>query len=459
MRSAPVAIVAAALVVVAVGAVLFAAEPRLGVAALGIPAALVIAVSPLIGTALLVFGLPLEELGGLTPDGFLTLNKLLGVAVVGSWLLHALLQRRPIRVPLAAVPLAALVLWGATSALWAVEPGAAIHMTVTYVQLLAFYVLLVNVLDSPAALRAGLLAHVAGAAVLAVVGLYLVGNGVLQQGRAAIVIDSQMILEPNALAAALLLPSIIGVVGALDRGRPGIERLALAFAGLLFVTTITFTLSRGALVALLVVAVLVSVARRQPLLPVVAALLAVPGVLFVGDALWDRLAAGATLADRAAGRLDIWHVGWVVIRSHPLQGVGLGCFPIVYFDYMSQAADISWRHVVGVLGTLQKYPHSFYLGTIAELGIVGAVLLGVALVAHARHALATWRWLEHARHPAAGLVLAAAAGLVGLIVLGMAFDLGNRKYFWMALALAEIGRGRALGAGTGPVAAPVRRAA
>jgi len=424
-----------------VGAVLaFLVDERLGVLALAAPAAFLVVASPPAGVAVLLFTLPLEEMAGLLPTGSITL-KALGLAVIGTWLLHSLVRRRRIAVPGATLALLAFVLWGAASASWAVDPATATHAAATLVQLLFFYLLVVNVLDRPATLRPALLAHVGGAVLLSVFALYLVGSGVLQGGRATIVVGREMLLEPNALAGVLLLPLAICVTGGCDPSRPGGERLSLAAAGLLCLTTILLTMSRGALVGVVLIAVLVSVAARRPWIVPLGLLFALPGLLLAGPALTERLAEGATLADRAAGRLDIWRVGWVIIRSHPLLGVGLGCFPGVYLDYLSQATGISWRHALEVAEGLQRNPHNTFLGTAAELGVIGLGLLLALLAVHLRQAFVGWRTLHARREPAHALLLTGLAGLGALALVGVSCDIANRKAFWLALGLTVLGRG------------------
>jgi O-antigen ligase len=440
-------------------ALAFASDPRLGLVGLAAPLGLLVAVSPGAGVALLLFTLPLEELGALLPSGALTL-KLLGVLVAGAWLLNALVRRRPIAVPRSALPLVLFVLWGAASTGWAADPAAATRGAATLVQLLLLYLIVLNVLDTPARLRRALHAHVAGGVLLAAFALWLTREGVLQAGRSAIVVDHELVLEPNALAAALLLPVAVCLTGGLDGTRTPLERLCLTMAGVVCVTVMVLTLSRGALIGLAVIALLVSLARRQPWLVVVAALIALPGLLIVGPQLADRLAEGVTLADRGAGRLDIWRVASVVIQSHPLLGVGLGCFPAIYFEYLSRAAGVSWRHALDIAsGTMEKYPHNTFIGATAELGVVGLVLLLVIVAVHLRQALASWRFLAARRHAAAGLVLASLAGLAAVAVVGLSCDVAHRKSFWLALALTAVGRlPSAAGVGAATMS-PFRRAA
>jgi O-antigen ligase len=453
-----IAILGASAVALALAALAFVLDPRLGVVALGAPLGLAMIASPPVGVALLLFVLPLEELGAFSPGGLFTVQKVLGVVVLGGWLLHALVHRQPIRIPSLALPVAAFVLWGAASTLWAAEQATALSMTARYVQLLGLYLLLANVLDSPRVLRGALLAHVGGATALACLGLYLAAQGILQGGRAAIVVERELVLDSNAFAAALLLPVAVCLTGVFDRCRPSLERWGLGVAGTLCLTTMMLTQSRGALVALFTMALVVAVARRRIAFVAAVALLALPGLVLAGPELWQRMSEGLTLVDRGAGRLDIWMVGWVVIASHPLTGVGLGGFPIVYGDYLSAASGISHRHVQGVLQTWRKAPHSSYLGTTAELGVVGLTLFVVTLATHVRSVFKAWRGLEALRHPAAGLLLATLAALIAFAVFSLSFDTVHRKPFWVVLALSTLGSVRRAHV-TSVAAEPARRAA
>jgi len=436
----------------------YGVDPRLGLAVLALPIVVLVVASPAIGAALLLFALPLEELAAVSPGGAITLHKLLGIVVIGAWLVGALVRRRPIRVPVVGIPLAALVLWGATSVLWSFDPGETIRATVTRVQLFGLYLLVVNVLDRPDTLRRALYAHLGGCVVLAVAGLYLAGEGILQAGRAALVVDRQLVLEPNAFGGALILPVVVSLVVSLDRGRGALERTALVGTGVLCLTAIALTLSRGPMLALAAALLVVTVVERRFRLLAAGALVALPGLVLAGGALWERLTEAATLADRGAGRLDIWRVGWAVFASHPLAGVGLGCFPIIYLSFLSRATGISAKHVAAVLEKSLKFPHNIYVGTAAEGGLVGVALLAAILLAHLRSAFGAWRRLAALRHPATPLACVAVAALAAFVVEGATFDIAHRKYFWMTLGLATLGR-RWLAAEARHAAPLVRRAA
>ncbi len=79
----------------------------------------------------------------------------------------------------------------------------------------------------------------------------------------------------------------------------------------------------------------------------------------------------------AEGRTTIWQVGWRMVEDKPFHGVGLGSF---------QAASINYVLLPGTLARSDevidtpKVAHNIYLETLAELGIVGAILFGGILI-------------------------------------------------------------------------------
>jgi O-antigen ligase len=81
------------------------------------------------------------------------------------------------------------------------------------------------------------------------------------------------------------------------------------------------------------------------------------------------LSAGAyadDLAARGGDRPWYWHVAWKEIADAPLAGAGAGTFELAWLE--RQPVPVTVRDA-----------HSLYLELLAELGIVGFVLLGLAL--------------------------------------------------------------------------------
>ena len=133
-----------------------------------------------------------------------------------------------------------------------------------------------------------------------------------------------------------------------------------------------------------------------------------------GEPTASRLATGA------GNRYDYWRVAVDAWRAHPLAGVGAGGYDKPYFAQRTTSEDI-------------RQPHSLPLQVLAELGIVGALLLAAALLLVAA---GTWRRIrDGARAPVvvAGLGVVTAwlvhtsvdwmhllPGLTGIALLGAA---------------------------------------
>jgi hypothetical protein len=66
-------------------------------------------------------------------------------------------------------------------------------------------------------------------------------------------------------------------------------------------------------------------------------------------------------------RYDYWRVAWSSFTAHPLRGVGAGNYAPDYFLHRRTTEDI-------------RQPHSVELQTLTELGLVGAIALGLFLL-------------------------------------------------------------------------------
>ena len=139
----------------------------------------------------------------------------------------------------------------------------------------------------------------------------------------------------------------------------------------------------------------------------------------IGDA-WDEFktkptpAGGTTrLGALGSNRYDFWRVAWNQFESAPLRGAGADTFQQ---DYLADARS----------GEQPRYPHSVELRTLSQTGLIGTVLLSVALAAAL---LAVWRALRWRRGPAQAAAAAGVAAFVYWIVHG------SVDWFWEIPAL------------------------
>lgn len=220
-----------------------------------------------------------------------------------------------------------------------------------------------------------------------------------------------------ALGLNMVLPLLLAVV-ATERSR--LLRLAAGGMALLAILTILFTFSRGGLLTLGVVGVLlIWRSKRRLLATAVLALGLVAAVaLTSGDLKEQYLERAASIRNyqqdnSALGRLNSWKVSWLVFQDYPVFGIGPNNLEMVFDQYTPRRVRF---HVA----------HNSYLELLAECGLPG-LLLFLAMLGAAFLRLERLR-----RRPAApwvgiyaGMLQASlAAYMVGSMFLNMAyFDL------------------------------------
>src|SRR4029077_12875990 len=79
---------------------------------------------------------------------------------------------------------------------------------------------------------------------------------------------------------------------------------------------------------------------------------------------------GEAVSTGGAGRLDIWYVGWELLKHYGIFGAGLANFPQVYSSYAG---------VAPVFRGFARASHNIFLQISVEGGLVGVCLLIQAL--------------------------------------------------------------------------------
>jgi tetratricopeptide (TPR) repeat protein len=172
-------------------------------------------------------------------------------------------------------------------------------------------------------------------------------------------------LNPNHLAAALLLPLPVAIGVALRAGVQPSLRIASALLAVLTLGAIVWTRSIGGLAAAGVVVVAAWVVAGRLKAWALAALAPAGIALLVVADRWASAHDALTLH----GRWEMWRASFALWRDHLISGAGGGTFVLAVLPYRSDRQFVSWDHA-----------HNDWIEWIAETGIVGLVGLVVALV-------------------------------------------------------------------------------
>ena len=384
--------------------------PLMAVAVVGGAAGLLALRWPLIGLLAFAFLIPIEEVT--LVGGTATLSRLAGLAFAAT---YALPRLATLRLGVIRPPGWAFVAWAFLSLAWAIDPATSWTELPTLLQLFVIAVLIGDfVTREPSIVRPVLFAYSLSASATAVLGIVTYVTGLGPDVRAA-ALQGQ---NPGQFAAVLVPAFAFGfneVVSGKQRAAGGAIAM-LTFLGVLV------SGSRGAWLAIAVIPLLVlpnlSPRRIATVLALGAVLLVVayqvPGV---SDLVTDR--ADTAVSSGGAGRTSIWAAGLVIYSSSPAVGVGYANFPLAFTpDVRNAAGSTSYLHTG--LG-----PHNLVVGTLAELGPVGLVLLGLFVLPLV---------VNRGWGPEADTLRAA---LAALLVLTLTVDIfGNRKQVWLMIGLA-----------------------
>jgi O-antigen ligase len=373
-----------------------------------------------------------------------SITKFAGLALAISWLARIATRERSEDMFWAAHPwmtwvIALFLLWVTLSAIWAEQPGSSFLAVQRFVLNAALFLVVFTAIQSRKHVRALVGALIIGAVIAGFYGIavqpsaasYAAGpTSASGLNRLAGTIG-----DPNQLASVLVVGFTLSIAFAAGSRRSSAIRLACAAGATIALVGIFFTVSRGGLFALgaaMVATVLVARGRRleATMLALLVAVTAIGYFSVLVPAAGDRILN----ADGGSGRTDIWKVGWRMVESQPVTGVGAGNFPNASIHYLLVEPGAIQRDEYVV--DQPHVAHNIYLGFLAELGIVGLCLfLAIAGGSLQTAALAARNF---ARSGDRELELVARGVIVAILALLAAdFFLSDQysKLLWLLLAL------------------------
>jgi hypothetical protein len=242
------------------------------------------------------------------------------------------------------------------------------------------------------------------------------------------------------LAAALALAAW----GREYRSRQWGLALFYAVCGVLAVGGLLVSFSKGALPAAVAAAVVLVVLHRQSMQRggnTNARLAGIPWWvwLLAGGGAGVLLLVGAALlgierfnpfGETSLVRLKTWHSALLMVRNHPLLGIGLDQFLALYPRYIDPS-------LASTSEQFTSHPHNLLLDVWLRMGVVGVVAFGWLLVAFYRRVVACAAGGGQWGEVCTGLAAAMAAALLHGLVDQFYFAPDVAIFFWLTIGVGD----------------------
>jgi O-antigen ligase len=324
-----------------------------------------------------VFLVPFDDVSALQAGaGGLTLTSLIGLVALFVLLATAMALHR-FRLPSRqAFWWFAFISWAGCTVLWSVDRDIAMERLPTMINVFFFYLIVTCCHFSEKEVSQITRLAIFGGCVAACIALYEFRSGIFYRNlnmRGSLVFGDRQ-TDPNIFAASLLLPLAL-VAGEFLGSAKWRSRFLLSLCALLIASGIFVTTSRGALLAIVAMA-LVYMRKLGINWRVLAPLTLLGGALLMApEFLFKRL--GQAEASGGAGRVYIWQTGVAALKDYFFAGAGLDNFAVIYNDYAAHAV-----HFAG----LNRPAHNVFLQIAVELGAIGCLLFACALISPLRYA-------------------------------------------------------------------------
>lgn len=322
--------------------------------------------------------------------------------------------------------------WALASAFWTESLSGTVHQLSSLAIGLIYMTAFATLLRGERELRSVLITFAVAALGIGLFALfaYLAGySSDLEQGRSAGGTG-----DPNYFAnyQVVALPLVLVLASATTRTwwRAGLYVVTLVIIG-----SVLASLSRGGIVTLAAVVVLLLVIPARHLFRSRAQKTAVAVVVAVASIVAFQTTASqllpriqtvfqggdqTTATGQGSGRIYLWLGARTAFTAHPITGIGFGAFASQSNRLMLQTPGVNVE--VYQIGSIGHEAHSLYIGTAAELGAPGLVLFLGIIGSVARSFLRTGRLAREAGDEflsrlSTGLLVALFAWLVASVFL------------------------------------------
>jgi O-antigen ligase len=246
-------------------------------------------------------------------------------------------------------------------------PSDSLSNVIAFGRLIIYHILIVNLVRTEQRFKAFLLVYTLLIGWVAASSLIAFSQGVIYHGTEAVErveATNSFGGNPNSLGTTMVVS--MPLVMLLLTKKSGIGRLIAVAVIVLCISTVIFTGSRTAFVALIFLIMVAPLLRKKGLMYVPVAVLLVAIVWVATPQAYKERYLSVEERNKDVSyelRLTTWSAGWQMFKDRPITGIGMGEFGVANgVKYWPDRARPRWYNA-----------HSLYLQTISELGIMGAI--------------------------------------------------------------------------------------
>jgi O-antigen ligase len=357
---------------------------------------------------LYVLMVPIDGVLGTTT----TLTRIVALVTGVALLFNMVVTRRVLAPPKSWSAWALFVLLACLTTLWTIDADRTLFNITMLLQLFLFYTVVAVYPAERNDVRLLGAFVVASGTLISTWALAQYAQGVHTPEDRLSVSLNNVLIDPNHVAASLLLPIALAV-GTLLETRDIRLRFLSAITTAIMVIAFFLTGSRGGLIALAIM--LLYIAWRTRYRFQVLFLMAVAGLAsLLQPTVWARFADKGLQG--GSGRTFIWDTAKLALKDHWLIGAGYGAFPTAYNHELFATYQ-------PIFQGWSRPAHNAFLSAAVEVGILGGAL----------HLYAWWRTWSDSR----GNVVIEAS-IVGLAVASFFLDVLIIKYIWLAFSMVVL---------------------
>ena len=333
-------------------------------------------------------------------------------------------------------------LWAAASLLWTTDGAGTITLLAGLAIALIYMISFASLVESTETLVRIIIAFVIAAVCVGVFAIAafmgLVGGGSLEEGRTSGAVGDANFFAAYELVALPLALALANIVQRRDAS------LALYGASGILIGAILTTISRGGILALAAVLLTMVIVPSKTLFRSGAQKIGALAVVFVTAGVLLYTLSG-TFAPRiqamfkggggGSGREVLWSGARTSIGERPVLGLGYGAFASNSNELILRTPNI--QLTTYDLRPAGEVAHSAYIGTAAELGIPGLVLLVAVLVSTGRYLRRVARVAVATGDETAGRIASALViSLIGWATASFFLSSETSRPVWIVIGIA-----------------------